>query len=507
MDGMRFGRSRRRSALFGLIGLVLVLVAAACSSDDESSSSAPAPTTTAAAAPEAPAAPEAAEPETPATTEAAAAPEAPAAPEAAEPETPATTEAAAEPETPATTEAAAPPPEENPYVAGNQNCSKTAGITDDEIVVGFIAGFSGPYGFYAQNNASGLDAYVAEINSAGGIDGRQITVQRMDHEYNPEVAVSRFEELEPDVAFLLSHGTQPTNQILPLTEDSCMPTVVMGQGGINALSPNTTIYSTPNAYMALNALEWAATERGATGKWGIIYQQDVAGDEILTAIRFGVDFLGLDLAAETSFAPGDSNFTAQIREMRDAGVEWVLLGAFPTPSIQIIGEAVAQGADFQFTGPAVSWGGEVSFSQADQTALADQVGLTQSSYTSGWAASNDPALEAAKEIIRRHSDIEGQVPLLGYSGGTLLVEILQAASNDGDLSRGAIVNAIPKVGEIDLRNLFCGVSFGEPGQPRNPSRSSMIMSISADNPPDGYVLEKECFTGTAAAVFELEQLG
>lgn len=503
MDGMRFGRSRRRSALFGLIGLVLVLVAAACSSDDESSSSAPAPTTTAAAAPEAPAA----EPETPATTEAAAAPEAPVAPEAAEPETPATTEAAAEPETPATTEAAAPPPEENPYVAGNQNCSKTAGISDDEIVVGFIAGFSGPFGFYAQNNASGLDAYVAEINSAGGIDGRQITVQRMDHEYNPEVAVSRFEELEPDVAFLLSHGTQPTNQILPLTEDSCMPTVVMGQGGINALSPNTTIYSTPNAYMALNALEWAATERGATGKWGIIYQQDVAGDEILTAIRFGVDFLGLDLAAETSFAPGDSNFTAQIREMRDAGVEWVLLGAFPTPSIQIIGEAVAQGADFQFTGPAVSWGGEVSFSQADQTALADQVGLTQSSYTSGWAASNDPALEAAKEIIRRHSDIEGQVPLLGYSGGTLLVEILQAASNDGDLSRGAIVNAIPKVGEIDLRNLFCGVSFGEPGQPRNPSRSSMIMSISADNPPDGYVLEKECFTGTAAAVFELEQLG
>lgn len=421
-----------------------------------------------------------------------------------------TDEADADPADATEDEAAAPEaaPEIAEYIAATDSCTTSAGITEDTINIGLMAGLSGAFGAYAESILAGLEAYIDEINAGGGVAGREIVLTRADHEYDPALAATRYEELAADSAVVLSHGTQPTNQILPQTQEDCMPTLVLGQGGINALDPNSFIYSTPNAYMTLNAMEWAVTEQDATGTWGIIHQQDVAGQEILEATRFGAEHLGVDLAVEASFELGDTDFAAQVRQLVDGGVEWVLLAAFPPACIQIMSEAVSQGADLRWTGPAVCWGGEQTFAQTEATQLAEQVGLTQASYTSGWAASDDPVLVEATEVISRNAGVEGQVPLLGYSAGNLVVELLTTAFDayGEDLTRGDLVSSIAAIGDVPFQNLFCGVSFGEEGQPHNPSREAMILSISADQEPDGYVLERECFAGDAAQAFELASL-
>jgi ABC-type branched-subunit amino acid transport system substrate-binding protein len=384
-------------------------------------------------------------------------------------------------------------------------CAEENGITDDRILVGQIMGLSGPFAGVAEAINVGLDAYVAHINEQGGIDGRNVEIRRLDHEYSEAVAVQRFEELANEVTVLISHGTQPTNAILPDIDAACMPTLIFGQGGINALDEHAFIYGTPYAYAATNGLQWAVEEQDATGPWGIIYQGDVVGDEILQATRFAADHLGVEIVVETSFVLGDTDFTAQVRQLRESGAEWVMLAAFPPASIQIVGEAVSQGTEFGWMAPNVGWAGELTY-PTEATQLMASVNLYQSNYVAGWASHDDPMLEEAKEIIGQISDVEGQLPLLGYAGGIKLIELLRQGAGAGDFSRGTLSESISRIGDVELRELFCGMTFGEQGQPHNPSRGSMILSIQEDRPPDGYVLEAPCFVGSAAEDFSLQDL-
>lgn len=390
--------------------------------------------------------------------------------------------------------------------ANPEECARLVGVDDETIVVGLMMGLSGPFGAYAEAISDGLMGYVERINNEGGIDGRQIEMRRVDHEYDQAVALSHVERLQGDISILVSHGTAPTNAVLPDTLANCIPLLILGQGGVNALEPHATIYSTPNAYMTLNAMEWALNEWGADAPWGIVYQSDVAGEEMRRAAEFGAEFLGIDMPVQESFDLGDGDFSAQVNALRDADVETVILAAYPPDCFQIAAQAVAQGLDLNWAGPAVCWGGEVAFPDEDSRTLVEDIGLVQASYTSGWQSSDDPLLAQAREDIAAVSDRAGQVPLLGYSGGFLLAEILQRAADSGDLSRGGIINVIPEVGEQDMSDLFCGVSLGEAGQPSNPSRGSMILRISSDAEPDGYVLEEGCFVGSAAEEFQLSSL-
>lgn len=385
---------------------------------------------------------------------------------------------------------------------GNYACVKTTGITKKTITIGELIGTSGPFGAVGQRINRGFDAYIAAINKKGGIGGRQIVVQKLDHEYNPATAVQRFHDLEPRVAMLVSHGTQPTNAILPEIAGACMPTVIMGQGGVNALSPYTTVYGTPYAYNAVNGMEWAVTKKGARGKWGIIYQSDVVGDELRRATQFTANFLKVNLASEVSFNVGDRDFSAQIQKLRQADVEWVMLASFSPTAVQIVSQAVALGARFKWIAPGVGWNGELDFG-TPAAKLLDSLEFYESTYYSGWNGGGKYGREARRLI---GPDNPGILPLLGYSAGVVVVKNLDRATKARKLNRGGIVASIAQTGTVDMEPLFCKYTFGEKGQANNPSRGVMIHKISTAKAPDGYDTVQSCFVGRAAKAFALARL-
>ena len=215
---------------------------------------------------------------------------------------------------------------EAPSDPASTSCELTAGVTDDSITLGQSMGLSGAMQALAGSFLAGFDTYVDGINADGGIGGRQLEMLRVDNEFSPEPSVQRFEEVEPEVAMLTSQGSAATNAILQDIESACLPTLIFGNAGVNALDEHTYLYGTSYAYHAINIFEWAVEEQGGTGPWGIIYSADALGDEVLQATRFAAEHHEIDLAVETSFQyPTDQDFSGQIRQMMDAGVEWVML--------------------------------------------------------------------------------------------------------------------------------------------------------------------------------------
>jgi branched-chain amino acid transport system substrate-binding protein len=97
--------------------------------------------------------------------------------------------------------------------------SVSEGITATEIRVGMSAAFTGASRSLGIELYRGSMAYLAEVNRAGGVHGRRITIRALDDGYQPELAVKNTLALMRDEpVFLLFNyvGTPTVTRVLPL---------------------------------------------------------------------------------------------------------------------------------------------------------------------------------------------------------------------------------------------------------------------------------------------------
>ena len=77
------------------------------------------------------------------------------------------------------------------------NCSdQTAqGVSDSEIVLGIHTDISGPVSSFGKYSVEGIQMRIDEINSNGGIHGRQLSIVAEDHQYQVPRAVQAANKL------------------------------------------------------------------------------------------------------------------------------------------------------------------------------------------------------------------------------------------------------------------------------------------------------------------------
>ncbi len=73
-----------------------------------------------------------------------------------------------------------------------------AGVSDNEVVVGWTTPLSGPAALWGVTGLGG-QAYAEHINSQGGIHGRKIKVVLKDDGYNPTRAMTNLQEMKGNV--------------------------------------------------------------------------------------------------------------------------------------------------------------------------------------------------------------------------------------------------------------------------------------------------------------------
>jgi ABC-type branched-subunit amino acid transport system substrate-binding protein len=455
-----------------LAGLAaLTFVAAACGGDDDSASTAqptPAPSTAATSA---------------------APTDAPTATTAASPET-----TAASPES---TAAASTTP------AAPKELATAPGFDGTTIRVGSITAMSGVAAVIGTQLAAGQDVFWKYYNEEhGGIAGKypvEFVVE--DNLYDPTTTVQKYNGMKNDIVMLSQvMGTAPTLALLPLLESDNVVAAPASQDALWVREQQLFPIIEPYQIDTINAMDYVMNEGGGQGKTvGAVIQNDVYGEAGLEGLEFAAEQMGFDVAAVARYKVGDQDFTAQVNELKSAGVEIVFAVALPTEFSKILGTAAAGGYAPLWIGQSPAWVdlllGTPLKDYMTENVLIAAVGPE-------WG---DPEVPAAVEFADRVAKYKpDQTPnyyfSFGYFQAQGAAQLLEKAVELGSLDRDGIVAAMNSIDVLTFEGLAGDYEYGTPEE-RNPSRVTTIFEVDPEG-PFGLNALKYNFSSDAAAAFE-----
>ena len=107
--------------------------------------------------------------------------------------------------------------------------AQEVGVTATEILIGEVQPMSGPASLIGKAGAAGSKLAIAEINAAGGINGRKLRAIYEDDGYVPSRSVSSVKKLiDSDKVFAITGTTGSSHMVamLPTIEEAKIPTIV-----------------------------------------------------------------------------------------------------------------------------------------------------------------------------------------------------------------------------------------------------------------------------------------
>ena len=123
-----------------------------------------------------------------------------------------------------------------PATTGN-----TQGVTDESVLFGQSAAFSGPARELGINMRLGIEAAFAEANRGGGVHGRQLLLTHLDDTYEPELAARNTSELIRShgvFALIGEVGTPTSRSATPVAADENTPFIAPFTGAEFLRDPN-----------------------------------------------------------------------------------------------------------------------------------------------------------------------------------------------------------------------------------------------------------------------------
>lgn len=227
------------------------------------------------------------------------------------------------------------------------------GLTDTEIVFGAHVDLSGPATAVGIQVRNGTDMAIKEINEAGGVHGRQIRIVVEDNGYDPKKAVLASNKLvSRDKVFAMLHvvGTP----VVLATMQKVLATDMLHLFPFSAARQTYEPFHmmkfaafTPYYQQSYITTKYLHDNVGAK-KFGILYQDDDFGLNVLEGVELAVKDLELGPLVKTTYKRGSTDFTTQIARLRAEGVEAVALASIVRETAGAVKAARDLGWDVPF---------------------------------------------------------------------------------------------------------------------------------------------------------------
>ncbi len=217
------------------------------------------------------------------------------------------------------------------------------GVRDKEVVLGAVAPFTGPAGPLGYAAILGLQLAVQETNAAGGIHGRTIKLVAEDDAYIPSRTVQAFNKLmDVDKIFALTAGSGSSHYlaILPTLESQGIPSItpLLASMAPFEAAPKTH-YGVGTSYRdAAHEIVKVMAAKHPGLKWASLVQDDESGIDRELGFAAAAKELNLDVAMKQRYKRGQTDFSADVLRMKQAGVTAILLGGLPTDDAAILKE-------------------------------------------------------------------------------------------------------------------------------------------------------------------------
>ena len=231
----------------------------------------------------------------------------------------------------------------------------TRGVTKDQITVGTHTALSGPAASWGIDASNGVRMRFDEANEAGGIHGRKIKYIVEDSQYRIPIAVQKANKLvnRDKVFFLIaSIGTPMNNAIFPMLKKKNVPNLFPFTAARSMYEPlNKLKFANLAPYYAnvRAGLKYFVEEKGKK-RVGMMYQDTDFGLETAEAVKDQLKAMNMEIVAETTHKPGETNFVGAINKLRDANCDVVFLGTITRDTIIAVSTARKMGWNVDMVG-------------------------------------------------------------------------------------------------------------------------------------------------------------
>ena len=208
----------------------------------------------------------------------------------------------------------------------------TAGA--QEIKLGVIAGMSGPGTSYGIGIRQGAEMAVKEINAAGGIKGRKVSLVVVDDASNPAQSVTAMQRLASDGVDLIVGGWGSSQVLanMEVAERAGIPYIVVG-----ATNPKITTEKNKWTYRVIftdsvqaEQIAEAAVKRLNMKRIAVIHDANDYGVGNRDIFLASLKKLGVEPVTVVSYQSTDKDFTAQLSRVREANPDGLaVFGTIP----------------------------------------------------------------------------------------------------------------------------------------------------------------------------------
>lgn len=335
------------------------------------------------------------------------------------------------------------------------------GVTDTEIVIGNVLPMSGAAAITGRAAHLGTVVAAAEVNAAGGINGRKVKIVTEDDGYVPSRSFQSLKKLLAEGLFGLigTSGNAGLAAMLPVIEEEKIPTIVTlspSLAAVDPVKPNVFMLGAAYEDMIFAQLKYIKENKNPTGKLGIIRQDDDFGNQVELAFRRAETELGVEVAEPIRFKRGQSDFGAEVLKLRTGNVGWMVSGGPVVETPAMMKELKKYQMDIPVTTvPTGMLAPVVKLAAASGLNYysADYVSTLGSDGTRHFREVAAATLtEAEKADLSRYS-------VTAYVSSLLMFEAIRACG--AEVTRGCVSEKLATNKDVDTKGITPPLTFGQ----------------------------------------------
>ena len=345
------------------------------------------------------------------------------------------------------------------YLTDGRALAADPGFTDTEILIGDVEPLTGPPAILGVGHTIGVKLAIAEVNAAGGINGRKIKYVLEDDGYVTARTIQGLRkviDVDKVFAMLGISGSGQSIAAMPVLEKSRIPTVI-SVGPVKPLwePPRKNVFIVGQAYEeGIRNLVTYLADKNPGKKWGLITQDDDYG----IAVRDGFDAVvkdkKLNVVYSGDYKKGQQDFSSEMLRLKDAGVEVFLAGG-------IIGENVAMIKELEKLNvkPAIGifWPGRIEIVLKLMGPASD--GIYAVDYVEPFAGAAGQAFLAKAKPLLPDAEFKGinRYTMTGYTAAKVLFDAIGRCGKD--ISWACTITEVEKTKNLDT-GVMTPISFG-----------------------------------------------
>jgi branched-chain amino acid transport system substrate-binding protein len=317
-------------------------------------------------------------------------------------------------------------------------CAKQSEADSDVIKVGQFASLTGAIASFGQSSNNGTVLAIQEMNSAGGVLGKQIELITEDDRSTagePANVVRKLIHRDNVVAVLGQVASSMSLEAAPVCQSAGIPMITPASTNPEVTEKGDFIFRICfiDPFQGKVMAKFSKENLGAA-KAAIL--TDVRQDYsvgLSTFFKQTFEELGGEIVAEQSFSSGDTDFKAQLTTIRAAQPDVIFVPAYYTEAALIALQARELGIQQPLAG-GDGWDSPKLFEIGGDA--------VNGCYFSNHYTQEDPS-EAVQTFIRKYQEAYGSVPdamaALGYDSVYVLVDAMnRAGSTEPEALRDAI---------------------------------------------------------------------